>query len=89
MPPLRRFIPAPCLLAIGLLMISQASARLYISEFVADNNDGLRDLDASKQSSGQFVEKLSAWLMVKVRTALGPKKSDDRSLRLLNPIIAW
>ena len=45
MPPLRRFIPAPCLLAIGLVMISQASARLYISEFLADNNDGLRDLD--------------------------------------------
>ena len=45
MPPLRRFIPAPCFLAIGLVMISQASARLYISEFLADNNDGLRDLD--------------------------------------------
>ena len=45
MPLFRRSIPVIWLLAFGLLMIPQASARLYISEFLADNNDGLVDSD--------------------------------------------
>ena len=45
MPLFRRSIPVIWLLAFGLLMIPQASARLYISEFLADNNDGLLDSD--------------------------------------------
>ena len=45
MPPFRRSIPVIWLLTFGLLMISQASARLYISEFLAANRDGLLDGD--------------------------------------------
>ena len=37
----------------------------------------------------QFVDKLSARLIVKVRAVLGPRPSDDRSVRLLNRIITW
>jgi len=41
----RRSVPVIWLLTCGLLMISQVSARLYISEFLADNSNGLLDSD--------------------------------------------
>lgn len=45
MPSLRRSLPATLILITGLLAISPASARIYISEFLAENTNGLRDGD--------------------------------------------
>jgi hypothetical protein len=50
---LRRSAPALCLLAISLLAASPATARLYISEFLAENSDGLRDSDGD---SSDWIE---------------------------------
>ena len=64
MPLFRRSIPVIWLLAFGLLMIPQASARLYISEFLADNSDGLVDSDGDPSdgsNSSTPAQKPSSW----------------------------
>ena len=48
-----RFTLALCLLAISLLAAPPATARLYITEFLAENSDGLRDSDGD---SSDWIE---------------------------------
>ena len=57
MMPFRRSTPALFLLAIALLAAPPASARLYITEFLAENSDGLRDSDGD---SSDWIELFNA-----------------------------
>ncbi|MCH2064115.1 MAG: lamin tail domain-containing protein [Roseibacillus sp.] len=76
MMPFRRSAPALCLLAIILLAAPPASARLYITEFLAENSDGLRDSDGDSSdwielfNSGPVAVNLGGYFLTDDESAL-------------------
>ena len=71
-----RFTLALCLLAISLLAAPPATARLYITEFLAENSDGLRDSDGDSSdwieifNSGPVTVNLGGYFLTDDESAL-------------------